>query len=108
MENPYFLPPKDLLFKMLDKDMKLIVNNYGSIRGQNWRDVYRHSITKHQSPCARETALNSENEKPRCVPDSTENTARKLTHLPRNRSQGGQRRKSASVRKVNISAYRIN
>ena len=109
MRSSYFLPPKELLFKMLDKDINLIVNNYGLTRTEEWKDIYRYSIDRDSSCCPRDTALNSQIEKPRCVPDSTVDSVflKKKLRLSRNRSLGIKRRRSSVGRKLDVSAYRL-
>ena len=36
----YNLPPRDLLFKLIDKDTKLIVRNYFNSRNEIWETIY--------------------------------------------------------------------
>jgi hypothetical protein len=110
MQKSYFLPSQDLLFKMLDNDLKLIVSNYGATRSEDWEFIYKNSLEKKISPCARDTALNSEFEKPKCVPDSsavikTYKTT-KNSPLVRNRSLGIKRRQSSTSKKIDVSAYK--
>lgn len=108
MNSPYSLPPKDLLFRMLDKDLKLIVKNYGSSKAPRWSDIYNLTLSKESSACPRETALNSQFEKPRLVPDSFSRLNQlSSSKLYRNHSQGGKRRKSLVIKKPVISAYKI-
>lgn len=108
MNSPYSLPPKDLLFRMLDKDVRLIVKNYGVSRAAKWSDIYHLNITKESSACPRETALNSQFEKPRLVPDSFSRLSKiPSSKLSRNHSQGAKRRKSILIKKPVISAYKI-
>ena len=108
MQSPYSLPPKELLFRMLDKDMKLIVKNYGSAKLSTWSDIYHLSQTKEASACPRETALNSQMEKPRLVPDSFSRLdAIPKLRLSRNHSQSVKRRRSIASKKPVLSAYKI-
>lgn len=108
MQASYNLPPKDLLFKMLDKDLKLIVNNYGSPRAAGWNNIYQSFIEKEQSACPRETALNSQIERPRIVPDShckvLQSAEFSLKKIP---SLSTRRRSSSVCKKSKILAYKV-
>lgn len=107
MNRPYFLPPKDLLFKLLDKDIQLIVENYGKTRPEEWKNIYQNTMDKESLPCVRETVMNSQLEKPKCVPDSNlQGLLKRKTRLVRNRSAGIKRRRSSVARKLDVSAYR--
>ena len=106
MQRPYFLPPQDLLFKLLDKDIKLIVGNYGVTKQEAWKGIYQTSVNKDHSPRARDTALNSEIEKPRCVPDLSRPMLNQTLKLSRNHSLGPKRRQSSIGRKLDVSAYK--
>ena len=91
---------------MLDKDMKLIVKNYGTSKVDAWQDIYRISIDKEHSPQARDMAMNSQIEAPRCVPDSSTTSFQKKIKTNRNRSVGLKRRQSSVGRKLDVSAYK--
>jgi hypothetical protein len=109
MQPTHNLPPKDLLFKLLKKDTNLIIRNYFSSGPSIWESLQNpYKSSPPLSGCPRDTAFNSEIEKPRQVPDQFDrNQTNPRSSLKRNHSLGYKRRKSAINKKTNISTYKV-
>jgi hypothetical protein len=104
----YNLPPRDLLFKLIDRDTKLIVRNYFNSRNEIWETIYQNSLNAQKPGLTKETGQNSHREKSRQPSDShNRSRANSKTNLKRNLSLGLRRRISSSSRKSNFSSYKV-
>ncbi|CAG9334556.1 unnamed protein product [Blepharisma stoltei] len=68
MEQQYVLPPKDLFFKLIAKDINLIVKNYAIPRQDTWENVYSKATEITNFPQPRETSFNPNLEEPKLPP----------------------------------------
>lgn len=110
MDQQYALPPKHLFYKLIDKDINLIVKNYAVHKQDSWDQVYNKATEANITPQARETTMNPNLEQPRLPPLSQfDGPIAKKIRLPNSNSfratSVSKSRRSLSTKRKIYDAY---